>query len=217
MHGGRHHFMIFQKRRRFWSTRAMLQLLLIQCLPFSVSASVVINEIFYHAPNDIEDLQYIEIHNSGSNAVDLAGWAFTKGIKFRFAAGTKIEPNGFLVLARSSERFKQFYDAPLAGVFTQHLSKNGEHLELRDASGKVIDSVRYKDVPPWPTGPDGYSASLERICPETTGDDVANWASSPMSRERTKPAGTPGKVNFSFSAVLPPVISGVKWTPEQPL
>ena len=31
-----------------------------------------------------------------------------------------------------------------------------------------------------------------------------------------KPAGTPGKVNANFSANLPPVISNVKFTPENP-
>src|SRR5437667_12856671 len=88
----------------------------------STDAGVVINEIFYHAPDDVEDLEYIELHNSGDQPVDLGGWAFTKGIQFQFARGTSIEANGFLVLCRNRERFKEFYDAPVAGVFTQALS-----------------------------------------------------------------------------------------------
>src|SRR5947209_7558578 len=55
------------------------------------NARVVINEIFYHAPADIEDLEYVELYNSGDQAVDLSGWTFTKGIKFKFVSGARIE------------------------------------------------------------------------------------------------------------------------------
>lgn len=182
----------------------------------SAPARVVINEIFYHAPDEVEDLQFIELYNSSDQPVDLAGWAFTRGPKFKFAAGARIEPKGFLVLCRSAERFKQFYQGPTAGVFTNTLSHKEERLELSDAAGKVVDKVKYQDSAPWPAGADGYSGSLERISPDANGDDPANWASSPLSRDRLKPAGTPGKVNANYSTNLPPVVSKVTFTPENP-
>jgi len=182
----------------------------------TADARVVINEVFYHAPDDIEDLEYIELHNSRDHAVDLTGWAFTKGIKFKFAAGTRIDPKGFLVLCRNQEHFQKFYAIPTAGVFDQPLSNKGERLELSDASGQVADSVKYQDDLPWPMGADGLSGSLERISPEGRGDDVFNWASSPLSEDRVKPAGTPGKVNANFSGHLPPVIRNVTFEPENP-
>src|SRR5438045_3464518 len=37
-------------------------------------ADVVVNEIMYHAPNDLDDLQFVELHNTGGAAVDLSGW-----------------------------------------------------------------------------------------------------------------------------------------------
>ena len=152
-------------------------LLLLLALPATANARVVINEIFYHAPNDVDDLEYVELFNDGAQPVDLTGWAFTKGIKFRFAAGTRIDARGFLVLCRDSARFKEFYgDVPIAGVFTQHLKKSGKHLQLSDGSGKIVDSVKYQDSAPWPVSPDGHSASLERICPDVSGENVANWA-----------------------------------------
>jgi hypothetical protein len=185
-------------------------------LALSVNARVVINEIFYNAPDDLEDLEYVEIYNSGDKAIDLTGWAFTKGIKFKFRTGTQIDAKGFLVLCRNEERFKQFYNAPIAGVFTQKLSNKGERLELCEPAGRTVDSVKYQDTAPWPMGADGQSGSLERICPESAGEDVANWASSPLSSDRIKPAGTPGKANANFSATLPPVISNVSFTPKDP-
>jgi hypothetical protein len=191
-------------------------LLLFALSPVAVRAGVVINEILYHAPNDLEDLEFIELHNSGDEAVDLSGWAFTKGIKFKFPAGARIEAKGFLVLCRNRERFREFYEAPVAGVFNEPLSNKGERIEISDASGKPVDAVKYKDSAPWPMGADGLSGSLERISPEASGDDPSNWASSPLSENRSKPGGTPGKVNANFSAQLPPVISNVKFAPESP-
>ena len=191
-------------------------LLALAMLSAAANAGVVINEVFYHAPDDIEDLEYIELHNSSDQPVDLSGWMFTKGIKFKFAPGTRFEANGFLVLCRNRDRFAEFYDAPVAGVFKERLSNKGERLELSDAAGKVVDTVRYADSAPWPMGADGFSGSLERISPAASGEDPSNWASSPLSENRSKPAGSPGKVNASFSASLPPVISNAKFAPENP-
>ena len=33
-------------------------------------ASVVINEILYHAPDDLDNVQFIELYNTGEAAVD---------------------------------------------------------------------------------------------------------------------------------------------------
>lgn len=175
-----------------------------------VGAAVVVNEIFYHAPEDIEDLEFVELHNTANEEVDLQGWAFTKGIQYKFEPGTKIGPGGYLVLARSKERFEQYFNSKAAGVFEQKLSNDGERIELTSVDGKVVDSVRYRDSVPWPTGADGYSGSLERICPDESGEVAENWASSPLSADRMKPTGSPGAKNTNFSEKLPPIIKGVK-------
>ena len=186
------------------------------CLPLvPARAQVVINEIFYHAPDDLEDLQYLELHNAGDQPVDLSGWSFTKGVKYRFSDGARIGGRGFLVLAGNAARFRQCYPgATLEGVFESRIGRKGERLELKDAAGKVVDSVKFSDRSPWPTGADGQSGSLERICPTASGDDAANWISSPLSPTRETPAGTPGKVNAGFSPTLPPVIRSVTFSPE---
>jgi hypothetical protein len=191
-------------------------ILLVVFWPWAAPARVVINEIFYHAPDEIEDLEFIELFNSGEDAVDLSGWKFTKGIQFAFASGTRIEGKGFLVLCRNERRFKQYYPAPIAGTFDSRLSNHSKRLELSDARGRVVDTVKYQDIVPWPLGPDGLSGSLERICPESGGDNPANWASSPLSPNRAKPMGSPGQINASYSEVMPPVISKVSASPEQP-
>ncbi|MBL9174864.1 MAG: hypothetical protein JNL10_15105 [Verrucomicrobiales bacterium] len=41
-------------------------LLLLIALPLRGGAQVVINEILYHAPDELDDLQYVELFNAGS-------------------------------------------------------------------------------------------------------------------------------------------------------
>jgi hypothetical protein len=193
----------------------LAMLVLLGFLIAPVRAGVVINEIFYHAPNDLDDLEYIELHNPDAQAVDLSGWQFNRGIHYQFPPNTKIEANGYLVLAQNAERFQEFYGFLPSGVFTGVLANSGERVDLVDARGRTVDSVRYRDEHPWPPGPDGYSASLERINPFADSNLPQNWASSPLSDE-LRPMGTPGKVNASFSANLPPIISNVRFTPKNP-
>jgi hypothetical protein len=183
----------------------------------ALHARVVINEIFYNAPEDIENLEWIELHNASTAPADLSNWQLTKGVKFKFNNGTVLPPGGFLVLCRNPERFAEFYSSRVFGTFTQKLSNDGERIELVDASGRVVDAVTYSDSTPWPTGADGESGSLERISPEASGEDPWNWRSSPLSADRIRPGGTPGATNAAFSATLPPVVAQVKLLPEFPL
>ena len=60
---------------------------------------VIINEIMYHPSLDMEELQYVELFNRGDTAVDLSKWSFTKGIKYVFSPGTKLEGGNTLSFA----------------------------------------------------------------------------------------------------------------------
>src|SRR5207244_479583 len=93
------------------------------------------------------------------------------------------------------------------------LGHGGDRVELLDAKGKKVDDVRYKTRTPWPLASDGYSSSLERICPTAPGDVPENWAPSPLPTAMRKPTGTPGKKNANYAPRLPPVVSNVTFTP----
>ncbi len=195
----------------------MLAAAALALVPTPALARVVINEIMYHAPDDLDDLEYIELHNTGAEAVNLEGWRFTKGIKFQFPKGAQVAGNGFLLLARNVERMQEAYNLQPAALFSEKLSNKGERLELADKAGATVDTVHFRDAAPWPLGADGHSGSLERIAPEGPGDNPANWISSPLSTDRRRPGGTPGQVNAGFAATMPPVISGVRFAPSDPM
>lgn len=176
-------------------------------------AGVVINEILYHAPDDLDDLQFIELHNAGRTAVDLSGWKLARSVRYEFGKGARIEAGGFVVVCKDQKLFKRYYGFEAAGVFAGALGRGDGRIELLDAGGKPVDDVRYRSRPPWPLAADGYSSSLERICPNAPGDKPENWASSPLPVVTRKPVGTPGRPNANYAASLPPVVSHLTFTP----
>lgn len=186
-------------------------------------AQVVINEIFYNAPDDLTDLQWIELHNAGDQAVNVAGWRLAAGVRFEFGPGATVAPHGYAVVCKSRQRFQEFYPGTdVAGEFSRSLKHSGDRIELRDSSGRVMDDVEFSNRPPWPLGADGWSASIERICPTLPGSLAENWTGSPLSDVGTQPGGTPGARNAAFCATLPPVISDVRFrsrwvAPNQPI
>lgn len=173
-----------------------------------LQGDVVINEIFYSSPNDLDELEYVEIYNSGDEEVELAGWKLSKGIEFDFPKDSVIAPSGFAVVCKDKKLFGQFYaGVAVVGEFKKSLGNGSDTVNLKNAAGKKVDSVEYEDEGKWPVSADGYSASLERICPTAEGGSPHNWAPSVLSDDYAqKPSGTPGKVNSAYQASLPPVI-----------
>src|SRR5260221_14499403 len=121
---------------RMFRLRLLVVLWMVVSSWVSTYAGIVINEIFYHAPDDIEDLEYIELHNPGDQPVDIGGWQFTKGLRYRFRPNSKIEANGFLVLCRNPDRFKEAYGSAADRTFDQPLSNKGERVQLSDDGGR---------------------------------------------------------------------------------
>lgn len=177
-------------------------------------ADVVINEILYHAPDDLDDVQFIELHNTGDKAVDLGGWKLTKSVKFTFPAQTTIAANGYVVVCKNVKEFRTYYGFEAIGPYLGSLDHGSDQIELVNGKNKAVDRVKYKSRAPWPVAADGYSSSLERICPTAMTTGPENWAPSPLSPGTPKPAGTPGKKNASYAATLPPIITNVTFTPK---
>ncbi|NIP96038.1 MAG: hypothetical protein GWO24_22410, partial [Akkermansiaceae bacterium] len=121
-----------------------------------------------------------------------------------------------MVVCKDEKLFARFYDeVEVSGVFEKSLGDGSDTINLRNAEGGKVDSLEYDDEEPWPVSPDGYSASLERICPTSEGDTPLNWAPSILSDDYDrKPSGTPGKVNSVFQKSLPPIIEKITASAE---
>ncbi len=207
--------------------------------------NVVINEIMYHPSSQNVREEYVELFNAGTTNVNLSGWKFTGGIDFLIPTNTTLAVGGYLVVAADLPAFNAKYPGVANVVggwltftvtnvngrsftnFTPVLSNTRNPINLRDASGSIIDSVTYAEDGDWgvrqrspslsgqrgwewTADHDGLGKSLELINPALRNDSGQNWASSlPVN-------GTPGAVNSVRSANVAPLIIDAKHLPIVP-
>ena len=198
------------------------------------SQGIVINELMYNLPRDgildaeNIDEEFIELHNQGTRAVDLTGWNFTRGVDFTFGE-TSIPAGGYLVVAASVASFQAKYPGVenVVGGWTGQLANNGETIELVNAKGVSVDTVRYASEGDWSVrtagpddrghtgwmwnaGHDGNGMSMELINPAASNDVGQNWTSSATAN------GTPGAANSALDSNVAPFISDVLHSPAIP-
>ncbi|MFH0792996.1 MAG: lamin tail domain-containing protein, partial [bacterium] len=79
--------------------RGMIFALLAAIMPLPARAQVVINELQYHPAGDAAGEEFIELFNTGSQAVDLSGWFFSDGVDFVFPVETALGAGEYLVVS----------------------------------------------------------------------------------------------------------------------
>jgi len=164
----------------------------------AAAQGLVINEIHYNpseAQGADEDFEFFEIVNDGTEPVQLDGFTvgYLSWITFTFSAGHVIGAGEHIVIARNASS----YAAKGYQVFQWEgdgdlVDKKGT-LQIIDPSGAIVDTMNYFNhfsQPSWPSSPDGYGPSLERIVPLLEGYPPAiGW--QPSFAEY----GTPGAAN----------------------
>lgn len=95
-----------------------------------------------------QDEEYIEIVNSGNEAIDLSGWTISGGVEFEFLPGTILEANGSIYLSPKVEVFRSRATSPTGGEglnvegnYSGQVSARGEVVTLSNAVGIVIDDL----------------------------------------------------------------------------
>ncbi|MCP4256292.1 MAG: lamin tail domain-containing protein, partial [Planctomycetes bacterium] len=163
--------------------------------------AVVINEVLAHSHADASD--WIELHNTTSNAIDISGWFLSDSssnlTKYQIVAGTIIAPDGYIVFYED-----QHFNNPSAPGSNQPfaLSENGELLYLSSAEGNVLTG--YRQVEDF--GGSETGVSFGRYFKPSTG----NYNFVPMSEN------TPGSAN-SYPKVGPIVINEIMYNPSWPV
>lgn len=195
-----------------------------------LSAEVVISEIMYHPAGARTDGEFIELHNTAAEPVDVSGWAFIRGVEFTIPAETVVPGGGRLVIAADLAAFAAKYPTVTAvvGGWSGRLSNRTNHLELVDADGAPVDEVDYSDDGDWgirakdtvadyghfgwhwESPADGGGRSLELIQAGFDNSSGQNWGAS------TTEGGTPGEANSVAAADLAPLIREVAHFPLVP-
>jgi len=144
---------------------------------------LTITKINYHPLTstefpDSDAMEFIEIRNTGTSAVNLSGVYFLgTGLVYGFPAGTTLGPGFCVILAANASVFQSKYGFSPFGQFTRHLSNSTESLILSDAFGNVIDSVVYSDQSPWPEA-DGNGSYLQLKDPALDNSLPESWSAS---------------------------------------
>ena len=181
-----------------------------------------ISEIMYNPPGPFPDeiaaaldnndlFEYVELLNTGSNALPLEDIQFTDGVAFNFADIMLFPGERALVVGNQTAfEFRYGTGLDIAGEFTSgRLNNGGEQLKLDDPLYNTIQQFDYDDADDWPGQADGGGASLVIIDPQGDYDDPANWQAS------GRYLGTPGTANVpGYDGV---VINEVLTRTEYPL
>lgn len=175
--------------------------------PTPAQMALRITELNYHpsdpSPAEIaaissvvsDDFEYIELLNTGTSALNLAGARFTKGIDFTFPAGTTLAAGARLLVVANVPAFQLRHGTvpPVTGPYLGSLDNGGEELEIVDASGEVVLDFRYEDTWHPPTDGGGRTLVVRDADPADTGyGQPSHWAISSTAE------GSPGTGDTAF-------------------
>ena len=165
---------------------------------------VRITEVHYNpAPGagvaDKQDMEFIELFNTGNQAVSLAGVQITQFASepYTFGAGTTLAAGARIIVARNPAVFQSVYgngiNVASIGYGEANLSNGGERITLVGPLGETLQDFEYDNVAPWPATPDGNGPSLEIIDPLGDAAAPANWRASATV------GGSPGAATASIT------------------
>ncbi|MEE9429604.1 MAG: lamin tail domain-containing protein [Melioribacteraceae bacterium] len=106
----------------------------------SLPPQIIVSEVLYKSHND---KQFIELYNADIKNIDLTNFSISGSISFTFPAGTTIQKNEYLIVARNKDVFSdQGYK-----VFqwqNDNLNNSGD-IKIVSNKGTTIDLVTFKD------------------------------------------------------------------------
>ncbi len=208
-----------------------------------LSASPVINEIFYHPaqpgtqlnPTGPEDIskEWIEIYNPDPIGYDLTGWTIGGGsVSFTFPNAWVLPAGSYVIVAANAATFHAAYPSVVSylGNWTGELGNIADSVDLFDASGVRVDHVHYDTEGDWAKmrnvttlDPLGYPYGWLWLSDADGGGKSAELVNPNLKHNNgqnwiasTPAGGTPGAANSVASADAAPLIENVEHFPKVP-
>lgn len=125
-------------------------------------SDLVITEIFYNQPNG-GDIEYFELYNNSSAAIELGGLSITNGVDLDINAPFSLGAGEYMVFIQDSTDFNGVFTVPTTQQIewtSGSLSNSGEEIEISNSLGQVVVGLEYDDRTPWEPRPDGDGYSL---------------------------------------------------------
>jgi len=184
---------------------------------------LVINEIHCNPDDETELVEFVELYNAGSEAVDLSGWYFDDGLTYAFALGTILPAGEYLLVAEDPDHIHAKWSSGrwsldaerVLGPYEGRLNNDGERIALCNAVGQLVDEVEYEVGFPWPTvgdpipaGTVGTANSMQLVNPGFDNRIAISWRSSEPT-----PMGPNSEVRANN---MRPFLREVEHEPERP-
>jgi hypothetical protein len=118
---------------------------------------VLINEVAWAGTDASASDEWIELHNPGTEMVNLAGWVLNSGGGLNIPMLGSLPPDGYFLAERSDDSTISNLAADL--VYTGSLHDGGDTLWLVAPNGIPVDSANAVR-PGWPVSPIGRAAHL---------------------------------------------------------
>ena len=157
---------------------------------------VVINEIFADPTPQVglPTEEFVELYNNTSNLLVLNNWQFVNSTTVKTLPNVSLQPNSFVLLCDINDTalYSPFGDVIGISSFTAMVN-GGDSLTLMDDNSNVLDIINYNISWYQDVVKDDGGWTLERINPNHSCSNAANWiASNDVS------GGTPGAQNSVF-------------------
>jgi hypothetical protein len=155
---------------------------------------VVITE-FMPDPDPVAGLpnaEYVEIYNRSTKTFDLSGWKISDSGSPVDLSSFLLMPDSFLILCSTTNATQLSFLGSVMGIssFPSLNNTGGDDVIVYDNNSVILDKVHYDETFYGDDAKDDGGWSIERIDPDFTCSNDANWKAS------VDPAGgTPGKVN----------------------
>ena len=139
---------------------------------------VIINELQYN-PSGGQDLEYIELYNPSTEAVDISGWHID-AVGLTMPGGAVVPAQGYALVVKNDAAFRGYYGGGklILAQYDGNLANEGENVTLTRTDNSVASQVAYGIAGDWPTAPNGSGPSLELIRASANETLAACWAPS---------------------------------------
>ena len=174
-----------------------------------------ITELMYHPypppagnTNDQDNFEYVELTNTGTNALSLIGYRFTNGIDFTFTATnrvTSLAAGGRVLVVKNYAAFATRYPGAtnlVAGEYGGNLDNAGERLALIGPMAEPVLDFSYDTT--WYPLTDGEGFSLVVV---NEGASPGAWTNAAQWRMSAYDGGSPGVADPAPVPVLPVLVN----------
>ncbi|MCH2042797.1 MAG: lamin tail domain-containing protein, partial [Saprospiraceae bacterium] len=161
----------------------------------ATTGDLIFNEIFADPTpsNGLPEAEYVEIFNRSNKTVDLENYRFEDG-QVHTLPRLILPANSYAILCTASQDTAFLtYTPNVIGISGIGLTNGGETIKLRNASGLILDSLRYDDAWYQDNSKDDGGWSLELKNPDHACKGESNWSASIATI-----GGTPGIINSIY-------------------